>query len=166
MPAATTREELIEVTEKDWIKLTSAIDKVSEALALTKYDDVSIKDILGHRAHWIGLYLGWYLDGTAGREVSFPAKGYKWNQLGEYNAVLRRAQAGLSWVEAKALLVERHGDLLEFIGAHNDPELYGGPMKGAYNQWTPGRWAEASGASHYRSATKFTRKCLREAGLS
>jgi hypothetical protein len=29
--------------------------------------------------------------------------------------------------------------------------------------WTTGRYAEAAGPSHYRSAAKFIRKCLREA---
>jgi hypothetical protein len=34
-------------------------------------------------------------------------------------------------------------------------------MKGGGNKWTTGRWAEASGASHYRSAAKYVRACLK-----
>jgi len=36
-------------------------------------------------------------------------------------------------------------------------------MQGANNDWTTGRWAEAAGPSHYRSAAKFIRQCSREA---
>jgi hypothetical protein len=59
------------------------------------------------------------------------------------------------------LLQSRHAKLIQFLSDHSDAELYCGPMQGANNKWTPGRWAEAAGASHYRSAAKFIRKVLR-----
>ncbi len=93
----------------------------------------------------------------------FPAKGYKWSQLKEYNRELRARQAKLSWTDARRRLRTNHTKLMKFIEGHSDRELYGGPMQGANNAWTPGRWAEAAGPSHYRSAAKFIRKCLREA---
>lgn len=163
MPAATNKSDLISVTDRDWEKLQSALEKVSPHLALEKVDGISIKDIVGHRAHWIGLFLGWYRDGQAGQEVFMPAKGYKWNALNDYNAKLRTVQAGLGFDAAKNLLAARHGELMGFFRDHSDADLYGAPMVGGNDKWTPGRFAEASGASHYRSATKFIRKCLRDA---
>ena len=123
---------------------------------------MSIKDIVGHRAHWIDLFLGWYADGQAGREVQFPAEGYKWNDLKRYNADLRVRQAGLSWSEARVMLADRHRALTSFIEGESDEKLYGGPMKGGNNKWPAGRWAEAAGPSHYRSAAKYVRARLRE----
>jgi hypothetical protein len=102
--------------------------------------------------------LGWYRDGQAGLEVYFPAKGYKWNETRRYNADLRKAQAGFSWVSARAELSEKHEELTALLESLSDEELYDAPMKGAKNHWTTGRWAEAAGPSHYRSAAKYLRQ--------
>ncbi|MEM6341535.1 MAG: ClbS/DfsB family four-helix bundle protein, partial [Pseudomonadota bacterium] len=76
MPA-TSKSELIAVTRKEWAKLEKLIKPIPVAVALTKDEEgISIKDIVGHRAHWIDLFLGWYHDGQAGKRVDFPAKGY------------------------------------------------------------------------------------------
>ena len=162
MPAMT-RNELIDVTEKEYRKLESLLAGVRRAEALAKDDEgISIKDIVAHRAHWIDLFFGWYEDGLAGKEVFFPAQGYKWNQLKQYNADLRAKQQRMSWPKARAALQESHNRLSAFIEASTDELLYGGPMQGANNNWTPGRWAEAAGPSHYRSASKFIRARLRD----
>lgn len=163
MPAATSRQDLISVTELEYARLGTLISRISEEQAMKKReDDTSIKDVIAHRAHWIDLFLGWYRDGQAGKEVSFPAPGYKWNQLRAFNADLRRRQVGIGWEEARAMLADKHAELLSFLTAADEPTLYGGPMKGAHNDWTTGRWAEAAGPSHYRSAAKFIRACLRD----
>ena len=165
MPAATSRDDLLAVTERDFAKLAALIDGIGDAAALQKdADDTSIKDVIGHRAHWIDLFFGWYRDGQAGKTVEFPAPGYKWNQLKAYNAMIREKQAGLGWAEAKTLLKTRHEELVAFMRSTSDADLYGGPMRGANNDWTPGRWAEAAGPSHYRSAAKYIRARLKTAG--
>lgn len=161
--AAKTKDELHIVATKEFSKLEKLMDGLEPALAMAKRDeDTSIKDVIGHRAHWITLFLGWYADGLAGNQVYFPAKGYKWNQLKAYNANLRENQKELDWQQACTLLRANHAKLIEFIETNSDTDLYAGPMKGANNDWTPGRWAEAAGPSHYRSAAKFIRKCLKD----
>ncbi len=136
---------------------------VNADFALLKDDeDTSIKDVIAHRAHWIGLFLGWYADGLEGRPVFFPAEGYKWNELKRYNAELRAQQADMSWHDAIQALQEKYAELTRFLEQCTNETLYGGPMKGANNQWTPGRWAEAAGPSHFRSASKYIRSRLRD----
>ncbi len=150
------------MTVKEFERLDAVLGKVPPELAITKDDeDTSIKDVVAHRAHWIDLFLGWYTDGHAGREVHFPAPGYKWNELKRYNVDLRARQADLGWEPARRELASAYARLLDFIDQHDQDELYGGPMAGARNDWTPGRWAEAAGPSHYRSATKYVRARLR-----
>lgn len=164
MPAAVTKDELLEVAAKEFDKLSLLLERVDEDLALAKDDDdTSVKDTVAHRAHWIGLFLGWYHDGLAGKKVHFPAEGYKWNELKRYNADLRAQQANLSWSEACTKLRRSHDELTEFIETHSNEDLYTGPMAGANNKWTPGRWVEAAGPSHYRSASKYIRHRLRTA---
>jgi len=163
VPAATTKADLIAITESEFAKLSKLIARVpNEAALLQDEDETSIKDVVAHRAHWIDLFLGWNADGKAGKDVHFPAKAYKWNELKRYNADLRARQSTLSWEEAVHMLSERAATLREFLDGMDDAELYGAAMKGAKNEWTTGRWAEAAGASHFRSASKYIRARLRE----
>lgn len=159
--AATDKSELLRITAGEFNKLAALVDAVESDAAMKKQaDDTSIKDVVAHRAHWISLFLGWYHDGMAGKPVHFPAEGYKWNDLKRYNADLRHRQRHVDWPGAKALLMENHEALMRFIEEHSNDDLYNGPMKGAKNAWAPGRWAEAAGASHYRSASKFIRASI------
>lgn len=161
--AAKTRSELLDVTEREFEKLDTLVGPLEADIAMDKgAEETSIKDVIAHRAHWIDLFLGWYADGLAGRTVHFPAEGYKWSDLGRYNADLRARQSGMDWPAALAMLRNRHNRLLAFLRARSEAEMYGGPMRGANNAWTPGRWAEAAGPSHYRSASKYVRARLRQ----
>ncbi len=160
--AAKTKSELIEVTRKEFGKLARLIEAIDTEAALKKRDDdTSIKDVVAHRAHWIDLFLGWYADGLVGKTVYFPAKGYKWSDLKRYNSDLRERYADLDWPEAVSMLQRGYKKLTEFLESCSDRELYGGPMKGANNTWTPGRWAEAAGPSHFRSASKLLRSAMK-----
>ena len=165
MPAATNKGDLLAVTEKEFAKLGKVLDGFDEEAALAE-DDVgwSVRDVIVHRAHWIDLFLGWYRDGVAGKEVAYLAPGYKWNQLKAYNADLRARNADVAWDTARARLEAGHAALVAQIEGLDQAALYGGPMPGAKNDWTTGRWAEAAGPSHYRSAAKFARAQLRKTG--
>lgn len=162
MPAATNKADLLSVTQNDFARLVALVADIPADQAMRKReDDTSIKDVIAHRAHWITLFLGWYRDGQAGRAVYFPAQGYKWNDLKAYNAKLRVDQRALDWQGAKSQLGQAFDQLTDFIESTSNADLYGGPMKGANNAWTTGRWAEAAGPSHFRSAAKWIRACLR-----
>lgn len=161
MPAAASKEALLATTKTEFDKLYKILEGIDDAKSHIHYDDTTIKDVIAHRAHWTGLFFGWYAGGQRGEHVHFPAEGYKWNELKRYNAMLRDKYAGRTWEEVQEMLQTTYNDLYAFITARSQSELYGGPMKGANNKWTTGRWAEASGASHYRSAAKYVRAVLR-----
>jgi len=160
--AAKSKTELLAVSEKEFSKLSCVLEKVSADFGLVADDDgVSIKDIVGHRAHWLTMFAGWVADGRAGRDVQTPAPGYKWNQLPAFNAEIRKAQRSLGWDAARSLLQDEHKKFLTFLEKETDQTLYGPSNVSWTNKWTIGRWAEAAGPSHYRSATKFIRAALR-----
>ena len=162
MPAATTKAELLAVTQKEFAKLKALIwDLSARDAEVPDEDGASIKSVIGHRAHWIGLFLGWVADGRAGRPVHIPDKDVKWSDLKPYNAALRDRQAMISWEDTRSLFFEKHTQLEAMVGDMDDVALYGAPMPGQ-SKWTTGRYAEASGPSHCRSAAKFIRKRLKE----
>lgn len=160
---AQTKDELIAVCRKEFVKLQGLIKQIPDAVALEKdRDGASIKDVIGQRTHWVELFLGWYKAGLAGEDVHFLAEGYTWNDLDRYNADLRAQQASMGWHDAQLALHKAYSDLITFLENATDADLYGGPMAGAKNDWTAGHWAEAAGPSHFRSARKYIRARLRE----
>ncbi|MEC7963119.1 MAG: ClbS/DfsB family four-helix bundle protein, partial [Pseudomonadota bacterium] len=63
MPAATTKTDLLATTEAEFSKLTRLLDKVpvaAQTLPDADADGTTLKDTIGHRAHWVDLFLGWY----------------------------------------------------------------------------------------------------------
>ena len=163
MPAATNKADLIAVTTKEYDKLFKLLDGLSgdEAIWPDPDDALSIRDIIAHRAHWIGLYLSWYEDGLAGLDVQVPAPGYKWNQLKAYNARIYEIAGRYGWEEILACFCNKHQRLMTHIEELSDEDLYTTHLYPWMNDWPLGRWAEASGASHYRSAAKFVRKVIK-----
>lgn len=163
MPAAKNRAELISVTEKEFAKLTGILASVGAGFAIHKCEeDIGIKDVIGHCAHWINMFFHWYQQGQDSGKADIPVKGYKWSQLKEYNARIRDDQANLSWENVRVMLENSHAQLTEFIETKSNDDLYNAPMKGGNGKWSTGRFAEAAGASHYRSASKYVRMCLCE----
>ena len=66
MPAATNKAALRAATEKEFSKLYKILTDIVEATAHTLHDETTIKDVIGHRAHWTEIFFGWYADGQAG----------------------------------------------------------------------------------------------------
>lgn len=160
MPAATNKTELLDVMALEYDNLIKTLDTIDTHTAL-QGDEASIKDTIAHRCHWIGLYLGWYAGGVAGKDVQTPASGYKWNQLKAYNAILRAQSKNTPWDTVLVEFKAAHSRLLNMLQSQDDATLYTKKLYPWMNNWTLGRWAEASGSSHYRSANKYIRKILR-----
>ncbi|MDX8355767.1 ClbS/DfsB family four-helix bundle protein [Cognatiyoonia sp. IB215182] len=165
MPAATNKTDLLAVFDKDLAKLRKTLDGVDEEKSSlsTPDDDTTIKGVVAHRTHWMGLFHGWYEDGVAGREVHVPAKGYKWNQLKEYNAPLYAKGNETPWMDLLSEFDAASDKLRRFIEAHDEALLYTSGTNPWTGKWTLGRFAEASGPSHFRSANTYIRKALRGA---
>lgn len=159
MPAATTQADLLSAHDTQWQKLETLLDQVPDALAEGKdADDTSIKDIVTHRAHWIGLFFQWLEEGAA---AQMPDHGVKWNGLKAYNAGLRARYADVPWPEARKMLAREAALLRAWIAAQEEGTLYGASMPGGTG-WTRGRYAEAAGPSHFRSAAKYVRARIKQ----
>ncbi|WP_438992466.1 ClbS/DfsB family four-helix bundle protein [Lentibacter sp.] len=162
MRVAHTKVDLLTVLQSEWGKLLAQLERVSEGLAESvDAEGGSIKDVVAHGAMAIGLVLGWYADGQAGREG--PPQIHRARDLAFDPSTLRVWQQDLSWLETRALLGAAHEQLVGLVEGLDEAALYGGPMKGVRNSWSTGRWAEAAGAGHYRSTRRYVRR--RQNGL-
>ena len=79
MPAATNKSELLTAFDRELAKLRKTLAVIDDDTStLSPPDDATtIKGIIAHRTHWMGLFHRWYEDGMAGRQVFLPAEGYK-----------------------------------------------------------------------------------------
>lgn len=165
MPAAQNHAELLTVTKLEFAKLQTLLAGVDPGrVDRPDADGWTIREVIAHRAHWVVLFLQWRAAALAGHDVQTPAPGYKWTQLTAYNALVREQAAERDWAQVNADLSAAHARLLACLEAADDAELYTKHLYPWMNDWTLGRWAEAAGASHYRSAAKTIRKMLREPG--
>lgn len=162
MPAKN-RDDLIAVTQKEWEKLSILLQGIGEEEAMWRdpAEQCSIRDIITHRTHWLNLLFDWYTRGKAGETVETPAPGYKWNQLKAYNAMIRADHQTISWQQACGDLEQAHADFRVFLQSHDEETLYTPKLYAWMRNWTLGRWAEAQGPSHYRSACKVIKAMLK-----
>jgi len=161
MPAATSKAALLDVFDRELAKLDKLLDGLTEDEARWSDGEVSTKAILGHRIHWLELYWSWYDTGKAGDVVETPAPGFKWNQLKAYNAPIYAAAEQRSWDDLRQRFEEAARQFRARLDALTEDELYTPHLFDWMNEWTLGRWAEASGPSHFRSAAKAIRKILK-----
>ena len=164
MPAAVSKDELLAAFDRDLARLMKTLKRVDGSMAsLHAADDkTTIKGVIAHRTHWIGLFFVWYEGGVAGETVRTPAPGVKWNQLKAYNAPIYEGANERPWTELLDAFEAACARLRRFIADGDDALLYTGGLYGWMNAWTIGRWAEAAGPSHFRSANAYIRKALRE----
>ena len=163
MAAASNKSELMKVTAREWDRIYPLLKDLPEELAvLPDEEGFSIKDVVVHRAHWISLFLRCYHDGWQTIDVLFPKKNYRRSELKRYSLALREREKDVSWTEALARLDTAQEEFVSLIETLSDAQLYGGPMEGAHNSWSTGRWAEAAGPSHLRLASRYVRKRLRD----
>tara|TARA_Y100000815_G_C13144550_1_gene425632 strand:- start:128 stop:634 length:507 start_codon:yes stop_codon:yes gene_type:complete len=165
MVAATNKTELLAVFDGELARLRQTLASVDEQTSTlsSPEDTTTIKGIIAHRTHWMGLFHQWFEDGVAGREVSVPAKGYKWNQLKAYNAPLYLKGNDTPWADLLREFETACKKLRSFIASREDHDLYAQGVYAWTGKWTLGRYAEASGPSHFRSANTCIRKTLRAA---
>ncbi|MDJ0640565.1 MAG: ClbS/DfsB family four-helix bundle protein [Paracoccaceae bacterium] len=162
MPAATSKQDLLAANEREWRKLCSLTETFDEdAAERPDQDGYTAKRLIGHRAAWIDLYFDWCAAVEKGKSPEMPAPGYKWNQLPTLNDQIFERQRSWSWSDACTALETAHERLTRDIAGSRDAVLYGKTLAPGLN-WTRGRYAEAVGASHYRSAARALRKLKRE----
>lgn len=165
MPAATNKSGLLATFDRERTKLAATLAAVCVVKAQFRAADhpASIKGIIAHRTHWIARFHVWYEDGLAGRPVHIPAEGYTWAMLTSYNQALYDNGDRMEWDDLMTRFEAEADRLRALIVSLDDDVLYASKRFGWTGKWTLGRWAEASGPSHFRSANINIRKILRSA---
>lgn len=166
MPRPKTKNELLELSQKNYDRLIELVDSYNaEELDdefPEKYLNRNIRDVLAHLHHWHLLFLKWYAIGMAGNKPEMPAEGYTWKTVPELNRAIREKYEKTDLIDILNLLEASYNDVQRIIEKHDENELF---EKKRY-PWTGttslASYLISTTSSHYDWAFKLIKQCKKE----
>jgi len=162
MPRPKTKDQLLELSQKNFEKLNEYIDTFSTEEQNAEFPagtmNRNIRDVLAHLHHWHLMMLEWYQVGMSGKKPEMPAKGYTWKTTPELNRWIWEKYRTADLLKIRAMLQESYSELQETIHQHSNEELF---EKKRY-KWTGttslGAYLVSATSSHYDWAFKLIKK--------
>jgi len=98
MPIPTTKLEFVKTLKTAYHNLDAEFDAVNSLKENDKgiEGNISCCDVVAYQIGWADLLLGWEQKEKDGKEPEMPAKGFKWNQLGELAQSFYKKSSGQS----------------------------------------------------------------------
>lgn len=157
-----TKDELIELSRKNFAKLNELVDSYSTEEQHAEFPrgtmNRNIRDVLAHLHEWHLMMLNWYEVGMRGEKPEIPAKGYTWKTVPILNQEIWEKYSAVNLEKVRADLTESYKQLQKVIERHSDEELF---EKKRY-KWTGttslGSYLVSATSSHYDWALKLISK--------
>lgn len=157
MAVPQSKEQLLAAMDKTWLALQKKLARVPEDCAFDPLMEghasgtqMSAANLVSYLLGWGEQILLWHKQEAAGEEIDFPARGFKWNELGGLAQKFYADYAGIrSWPQLCAMLEQNHRQLIELIAGYSDTELY---QQNWYGKWTRGRMIQFNSVSPYTNA--------------
>ena len=162
MPRPKTKAELLDLSQKNFKRLTEFVDSFSNQEKNTDFPEGTmnrnIRDVFTHLHHWHLMLIEWYTIGMSGQKPEMPAKGYTWKTLPDLNRVIFEKYRDTELEAAGNLLNDSFNDAQKLIRKHSNDELF---EKKRY-KWTGttslGAYLISATSSHYDWAYKLIKK--------
>ncbi len=162
MPRPKTKQELVDLSQKNFQRLTDFIDSLTPEEQEKEFPkgtmNRNIKDVLAHLHHWHLMMLDWYEVGMSGEKPEMPAKGYTWKTVPDLNRVIWEKYRNENITKVRKNLNDSFSKLQDVIQTHSDEELF---EKKRY-KWTGttslGSYLISATSSHYDWAFKLIKK--------
>ncbi len=167
MPRATTKSDLIKLSNEQFEKLWQLIDSMSdnEQKAAFRFEelkqkeahwkrDKNLRDVLVHLYEWHQLLINWVTSNQNGENKPFLPSPYNWKTYGDMNVMFWEKHQSTALDDSKTMLLDSHKKVMSLIDSFTDDELF---SKGIYS-WTGsstiGSYCTSATASHYDWAIK------------
>ncbi len=162
MPRPKTKDELSELSQKNFTKLRELVDSYSQKEQTAEFPkgtmNRNIRDILAHLHHWHLMMLDWYKVGMKGEKPEMPAKDYTWKTVPELNRVIWEKYRTIELEKVRNDLNQSYQQLQKIIERHSNEELF---EKKRF-KWTGttslGSYLVSATSSHYDWALKLIKK--------
>lgn len=166
MPVPKTKDELLKEIDKNFSSLLKKLDQLSEEEAFSMALDghakgtrMSVAQLVSYLLGWGELVLHWHEEEKRGKEIIFPAYGFKWNELGRLAQKFYRDYEDIkSFHELKDRLQENNLLLMSLVEGFSNEDLYGRPW---FGKWTRGRMIQFNTSSPYKNASGRLNKLIR-----
>jgi hypothetical protein len=169
MARATTKTDLVTAANGQFEKLWKLIDSMTEEKQNADFAfgddflqkqkeahwkrDKNLRDVLIHLYEWHQLLLNWVNSNQSGNATSFLPEPYNWKTYPQMNIVFWEKHQTTPLTDAKKMLQESHGNVMNLIETFSNDELFaktfpwtGGSTLGAY--------CVSATSSHYDWAMK------------
>lgn len=131
------------------------LTKKKELPGHSKNTLMSVKDLVAYLVGWGELVLKWNDKKSKGLEVTFPEKGFKWNELGLLAQKFYKDYEKDNFRTLNKKLHQTTGEILKLIDSKTNKELYGTPW---YDKWTLGKMIQFNTSSPFKNAKDRIRK--------
>ncbi len=141
----------------------SEFNDIAETNKSIRYEavDRTPQEIIAYQLGWIGLIRGWDKDEAEGKDVTTPAPGYKWNQLGGlYQSFYEKYQDN-SLAELREMFVSSVDSLTVWLENFNDDELFkpaGRKWAVTSANWPVWKWIHINTVAPFKSFRSKIRK--------
>jgi hypothetical protein len=162
MPRPKSKEELLELSQKNYTRLNDFVDSFSPEEQTAEFPEGTmnrnIRDVLAHLHHWHLMMLEWYEIGMKGEKPEMPAEGYTWKTVPELNRAIWEKYKNTDLQIIREKLQISYLQIQEVIQSHTNKELF----EKKYFRWTGttslGSYLVSATSSHYDWAFKLIKK--------
>jgi hypothetical protein len=168
MARATTKQDLIIAANRQFDKLWTLIDSMSDEKQNLPFDnnmatagkeshwgrDKNLRDVLVHLYEWHQLLLNWINTNCKGRQSSFLPEPYNWRTYPAMNVEFWKKHQTTLLTDAKDMLQTSHKEVMALIEIFSNDELFSQKSL----EWTGnsvlGGYCVSTTSSHYDWAMK------------
>lgn len=117
----------MELADTAWVRVWGLYGELTVSQILRRKNGVgptpsSIKDALAHVYAWHDLALGWLRTGRNGAP-DLPARGFKWNQVRELNAILHNRFREMELASVVRRIKLSHGRMMKTVTSLSERDL-------------------------------------------
>lgn len=165
MAIPASKQELLEALDISYHPLRSELLSLEPVLSRKKRlpEHQFVYNLVAYQIGWGRLLLGWYQTGLNGQIPELPAKGFKWNQLGDLTQHLYSQYSSNSYKKLLDQFDQVYREVHQLVKTASEKELYTLEVHAwTGNKWPLGRWINVNTSSPYKSALSKLRKWKKE----
>lgn len=164
MATYTTKKELIFEIEKTANLFIQEFNDIKEAQKDVMVEEIDRTPVqmIAYQLGWLNLLMNWDRDELTGKEVTTPALGYKWNELGGLYQSFYTQYENYSLSELKNEYIETVAKFVEWVDSFTENEIFEQDVRkwasSTPSKWPIWKWAHINSVAPFKSFRTKIRK--------
>lgn len=164
MATYTTKKELIFEIEKTANLFIQEFNDIKEAQKDVMVEEIDRTPVqmIAYQLGWLNLLMNWDRDELTGKEVTTPALGYKWNELGGLYQSFYTQYENYSLSELKNEYIETVAKFVEWVDSFTEKEIFEQDVRkwasSTPSKWPIWKWAHINSVAPFKSFRTKIRK--------